>query len=278
MKTRIDYIVHIAVNGANPNGDPSNGNVPRILDGSNLGMITDVSLKHKMRMVVNAVEENKELNDILILPSSVDDRSISAKLTALKFDIDAIKNKYFDVRTFGAVLIDSDNASKISDVPTETDSEITKGKKGKSEKKKAMSHVTGPVSVSNAFSLAPIDPHEIKITRCIDQNEGNKTTFGNKHIVVNAVYKFTVTVNPRLTANSGMRDQDISILEYAVKNLFLVDASAARPAGSMSVQSVVKVEHNSIDGNINLKRISDMFDASGKYETNLDGITVSTLV
>lgn len=261
MKNRIDYVGTIAVNGANPNGDPNNGNAPRVLDGSNIGFITDVCIKHKIRMVVNEVYSDKDVNDILIVPSSVDERNLATKIASLKFDIDAIKNKYFDVRVFGAVLIDSNNSSK--------ESSESKSKKG--DKKKAMNHVRGPVSISNAFSLKPVDPIELKITRCIDQNEDNKTTFGEKHLIVDTMYKFTVTVNPRIASKSGMLPEDIDTLEFALKNLFMVDASAARPAGSMWMHSLVKVEHNSIDGSTNIKRVSDNIDADGEVITpNID--------
>ena len=48
MTKKVDFAVLIAVKNANPNGDPLNGNRPRVnYDG--IGEISDVCIKRKMR-------------------------------------------------------------------------------------------------------------------------------------------------------------------------------------------------------------------------------------
>ena len=48
LKNKIDFAVIVSVNNANPNGDPLNGNRPRVnFDG--LGELSDVSIKRKIR-------------------------------------------------------------------------------------------------------------------------------------------------------------------------------------------------------------------------------------
>ena len=48
LKGKIDFTLFISANNANPNGDPLNGNRPRInMDG--LGEISDVCIKRKIR-------------------------------------------------------------------------------------------------------------------------------------------------------------------------------------------------------------------------------------
>lgn len=48
LKGKIDFTLFISVHNANPNGDPLNGNRPRIdLDG--YGEISDVCIKRKIR-------------------------------------------------------------------------------------------------------------------------------------------------------------------------------------------------------------------------------------
>ena len=48
LKGKIDFTLFVSVSNANPNGDPLNGNRPRInLDG--YGEISDVCIKRKIR-------------------------------------------------------------------------------------------------------------------------------------------------------------------------------------------------------------------------------------
>ena len=62
LKNKIDFAVVFSVNGANPNGDPLNGNRPRTnYDG--LGELSDVCLKRKIRnRLLERVEELKNDN------------------------------------------------------------------------------------------------------------------------------------------------------------------------------------------------------------------------
>jgi CRISPR-associated protein Csd2 len=48
LNQKIDFAVIFKVRNANPNGDPLNGNRPRITY-QNLGEVTDVSIKRKIR-------------------------------------------------------------------------------------------------------------------------------------------------------------------------------------------------------------------------------------
>ena len=48
IQSKIDFAVIVRVKNANPNGDPLNGNRPRT-DYANLGEITDVCIKRKIR-------------------------------------------------------------------------------------------------------------------------------------------------------------------------------------------------------------------------------------
>ena len=48
LTNKIDFAVIIGVNHANPNGDPLNGNRPRV-DYKGFGEISDVAIKRKIR-------------------------------------------------------------------------------------------------------------------------------------------------------------------------------------------------------------------------------------
>lgn len=271
INNRIDFSVIIGVNLANCNGDPMDENMPRRLGNSDIGLISDVCLKHKARMVINTKYAGQPGNGVFVVPSEIDNRSLASKIAEYKGDVDAINKNFFDVRAFGGVLIDSNGSSKEA-VVADTDGTKNGNKKPK-QTKKVHSKVIGPVSVSHAISLAPITITRMQISRCMVQNDSDidadkKGTFGNKFIVSDAMYKFTVSVNARLTEKTGFSLEDVAVLEDAITNLFIVDASAARPAGSMWIESVVKVEHTSTDGSESVRSISrrhtvDGFDSTG---------------
>lgn len=48
LENKIDFAIAFAVNNANPNGDPLNGNRPRTTS-EGLGEVSDVALKRKIR-------------------------------------------------------------------------------------------------------------------------------------------------------------------------------------------------------------------------------------
>ncbi len=47
------------VENGNPNGDPDNGNTPRVNLDTGHGIVTDVCLKRKIRNYVETVKENE---------------------------------------------------------------------------------------------------------------------------------------------------------------------------------------------------------------------------
>ncbi|MCD7772923.1 MAG: type I CRISPR-associated protein Cas7, partial [Ruminococcus sp.] len=48
LKNKIDFVALVTTENANPNGDPLNGNRPRITS-EGLGVISDVCVKRKLR-------------------------------------------------------------------------------------------------------------------------------------------------------------------------------------------------------------------------------------
>ena len=52
LANRYDFVVLFDVSNGNPNGDPDAGNLPRLDPETNHGLVTDVSLKRKIRNYV----------------------------------------------------------------------------------------------------------------------------------------------------------------------------------------------------------------------------------
>ena len=57
LENKIDFAIIFSVKNANPNGDPLNGNRPRV-DYGGLGEITDVCLKRKIRDRLQSEEQS----------------------------------------------------------------------------------------------------------------------------------------------------------------------------------------------------------------------------
>lgn len=248
LSKKIDFAVIMAVEHANPNGDPLNGNRPRQTY-DRLGEISDVCLKRKIR------------NRLLDMGQSIfvqsDDRrkdehrSLSARYEAAKKDHekDDVRKwtcaEWFDVRAFGQLFAFKDK----------------KGKKGGSagdsnEDSGAVSvGIRGPVSIQSAYSLEEVLIDSTQITKSVNLETDEKNpdkrgadTMGMKHRVTKGVYVTYGSINTQLAALTGFTDEDAECLRKALCSLFENDASSARPEGSMEVLKVVWWIHDSPSG------------------------------
>jgi CRISPR-associated protein Csd2 len=237
LKNKIDFAVIVSVNNANPNGDPLNGNRPRV-NYEGLGELSDVSIKRKIRN--RLMQEGKSIF-VQSDDNRVDDyRSLRnrAEGTIKKADMkdeskyrEAACKEWIDVRSFGQVF-----AFKGGE-----ESGVSIG-------------IRGPVSIHPAFSVAPVLDRisSTQITKSVSgEGDGSKRgsdTMGMKHRVDHGVYVFYGSMNPQLASKTGFSDEDAEAIKEAIKTLFRNDASSARPEGSMEVYKVYWWEHNSNNG------------------------------
>lgn len=250
LSNKIDFAVIVSVNNANPNGDPLNGNRPRVnYDG--FGELSDVSIKRKIR---NRLMEMKHSIFVQSDDSRQDDyRSLKARADGTLKNVDPSDDKkyrdaackqWLDVRAFGQLF-----AFKGS----------KKGKKkGEDEEGGDAAGVSigirGPVSVHPAFSVAPVLDRisSTQITKSVsgegDTGKRASDTMGMKHRVDHGVYVFYGSMNPQLAQQTGFSDKDAEAIKEAIRTLFRNDASSARPEGSMEVYKVYWWEHNSPNG------------------------------
>lgn len=161
LENKIDFAALLSVTMANPNGDPLDGNRPRVdLDG--YGEISDVCIKRKLR------NRMQDLGEAVFVQSAdrCDDGcgSLSERAQGLFQELGAQKakedacaaaacEKWLDVRSFGQVF-------------------AFKGKGGKKEEgedgKGVSIPVRGPVSIHQAVSLSPVDVRSIQITKSVN--------------------------------------------------------------------------------------------------------------
>lgn len=250
LKGKIDFTLFVSATNANPNGDPLNGNRPRInLDG--YGEISDVCIKRKIR------NRLQDLGQKIFVQSDdrTDDSFKSLKERAdgceeLKKQMgnkkDASRDlcaqiacrEWIDVRAFGQVFA-------FKGIP------VSFG-------------VRGPVSIHQAVSLSPIDIMSMQITKSVNSEAGKEgkasDTMGTKHRVGFAVYKVMGSVNVQLAEKTGFTQEDAEILKEALMTLFENDASSARPEGSMEVCRMYWWQHEEKTPAISSGKIQRGFD------------------
>ncbi|HNS45494.1 MAG TPA: type I CRISPR-associated protein Cas7, partial [Alphaproteobacteria bacterium] len=143
LNNRYDFVLVFDVRDGNPNGDPDAGNLPRLDAESGHGLVTDVSLKRKVRNFVQLVKtapdgtpdkehdifirEKGVLNHQIERPYSVDEKTKAALDAWMAWQKDKKKNpkparhyedvardwmclNFYDVRTFGAVMTTGDKS------------------------------------------------------------------------------------------------------------------------------------------------------------------------
>ena len=265
LTNKIDFAVVIGVNHANPNGDPLNGNRPR-QTADRLGEISDVATKRKMRNRLLAMGE-----EIFVQSDDnrVDEcRSLNDRFKASEIAIDgnvrsAVCAKWFDVRAFGQVFAFKDEKKKAAKGKAKKEEEEASQEDDSGDNAGSVSiGIRGPVTIQSAYSLEPIVPESIQITKSVnlETNEKNPDkkdgdTMGMKHRVSSAVYVAYGAISPQLASKTGFSADDAEKIKWALQSLFEGDASAARPEGSMEVLHVVWCKHSSPCGQYSSARV-----------------------
>lgn len=256
LRNKIDFVALVSVNMANANGDPLNGNRPRT-DYNGFGEISDVCIKRKIR------NRMQDLGYKVFVQS--DDRcddgcgSLSERAAVV---LKGVKNRYeyaekacktwMDVRTFGQVF-----AFKGKDAGG-----VSVG-------------VRGPVSVHQAVSVSPIEVQSLQITKSVNGEPGEKRssdTMGMKHFIQFGLYLLKGSINVQLAEKTGFTEEDAEVVKECLRTLFVNDASAARPDGSMEVVKLYWWRHNCKEGQYSSAKVHrsvkvtqkdvDMFPAS----------------
>lgn len=237
LTNKIDFAVIFSVRNANPNGDPLNGNRPRV-DYDGMGEVSDVCLKRKLR------NRLQDMGEPIFVQSEdrADDgfRNLKerAEGCAALMKVNDGRNKaafakeacaqWFDVRAFGQVFAYKE-LGQAKDVSV---------------------GVRGPVSIQSAISVSPVVLTETQITKSVNNEPSPKgdrkssDTMGTKHRVDFGLYVTYGSINVQLAGKTGFDDSDAEKLLGALKSLFENDTSSARPDGSMEVIRVFWWRHN----------------------------------
>lgn len=280
LKNRIDFVYIFDVQDGNPNGDPDAGNLPRVDAETNMGLVTDVCLKRKVRNYVQVAKSLAEGYDIFIkekaiLNNEIDKAHDDSNVKNAKDKTAAARQymceNYYDIRTFGAVMSTGKNAGQVR----------------------------GPIQLTFARSVDPIATSEHSITRIAvatpkeaENQKGENHTMGRKATVPYGLYVCHGFVYANLAKQTGFSEEDLHLFFEALKNMFDQDRSAAR--GLMSAQKLIVFRHESELGNapanklfdlVKIKKATDAIPRSfSDYKVFIDkdslpnGVTVEELI
>lgn len=264
IEKRYDFVILFDVEMGNPNGDPDAGNQPRLDPETGHGVVTDVCLKRKIRNYVElrSSEDPEGPNEIYVKEKAVLNRQHQRAYDALgikpggsepetsegagkkkagskKTEQDDVQKartwmceKFFDVRTFGAVMGLGVNCGQVR----------------------------GPVQITFARSIDPVLPLEHSITRMAVATEkeaeaqgGDNRTMGRKNTIPYGLYRAHGFVSAPLAAQTGFSEADLSLLWEALVSMFEHDRSAAR--GEMTTRALYVFEHTGKLGNAPAHRL-----------------------
>lgn len=246
ISRRYEFVYLFDITNGNPNGDPDAGNLPRLDPETNRGLVTDVSLKRKIRNFVALEKEESAGYAIYMQERAIlnQQHERAWEAVGLKQESKEAYKKlpkeegkareltawmcanFYDVRTFGAVMTTGVNAGQVR----------------------------GPVQLAFASSVDPVVPLEIAITRMAVTTEkeaeaqsGDNRTMGRKHIIPYGLYRAHGFISAKLAERTSFSEDDLQLLWRALLNMFEHDRSAAR--GEMAARKLVVFEHESAMGN-----------------------------
>jgi len=215
IQNRRELLFVYDVKNANPNGDPSDENKPRMDEETGLNIVTDVRLKRTVRdYLFTSLGHNPDNNkDIFVRTTeSKKGKGIKdGKARGLDFGkkkdemLTNILSKCIDIRLFGGVL------------PLDKDSII----------------FTGPVQFKMANSLHKVEMKYIKGTGAFASKDGaNQQTFREEYILPYSLIVFYGIVNENAAKATGLTDSDVEELKLAMWD------------GTKNLISRSKFEHN----------------------------------
>ena len=263
---RHDFLLLFDVTDGNPNGDPDAGNMPRLDPETMQGLVSDVCLKRKVRNYVTLTQAGKTGYEIYVNEQGVAlntlheeaynaEKIVSKGTKQPREDVEKVRaamcRRFFDVRSFGAVMTTGKNAGQVR----------------------------GPMQLTFSRSISPIIPMEVSITRVAitkpedaqvvqaedsadGKAKGKTTEMGRKSLVPYGLYLARGFFSPAFAEKTGVTRPDLELFWTALLNMWDLDHSAAR--GTMACRGLYVFSHENKWGNAPAHKLFDRFEAHPK--------------
>lgn len=267
IKNRYDFVLLFDADKCCPNGDPDAGNLPRTDSTTGRGLVTDVCLKHKIRNEV-ALKHEGELGYRMYIQGDstlnakdneayeaigIKSRDKVGEYAKSHEDIaETIRNfmcaSFYDIRTFGAVMTSFSSA------------------------KLGCGAVRGPVQMTCAESISPVEVEEMTVGRCAvttekEKEDGKQNNFAPKAIIRYGLYKCYGSVDATLAQKwTNFTEQDLDILWDGILNMFEHDKGAIR--SGMAVRKLIVFKHDSAYGNAQAHKLFERVKVEAKNPNN----------
>ncbi len=243
IKNRYEFMLLLEAVMCNPNGDPDMGNCPRQDPDTGIGYMTDTAIKSRIRAYVQDMGKNlnilisqgqslnKVVAEAVMSVSETDNLKDVKKGARMGESQNWICDKYWDARTFGAVMSTGRNAGQIR----------------------------GAVQLAMATSVDPITIEDITITRkCYSEGDFNtlqefdaadakmdedkKRTMGNKKVIPYGLYVVKGCISASLAEKTGFTEDDLKILWEALLQMYNHDISSSK-TGMNVVSPLIIFKH-----------------------------------
>jgi len=249
VNRRHDFIILFDVQDGNPNGDPDAGNQPRMDPETMQGIVTDVSLKRKVRDYVDVAHGDESRYKIYVQRETYLTETRGRVFDEKRGDNDSptprqaqpwLCEQFYDIRMFGAVM---------------------------SMRERNAGQVRGPVQLTFSRSIDPILAMDSTIARVALENRGERGTaneendqeapthgtLGRKSTVPYGLYQGYGFFNPHFAKNTGVNSDDLELFWTALVNMWDLDRSSSR--GLMACRGLYVFSHESPLGNAPAHRL-----------------------
>ena len=258
VNRRHDFIILFDVQDGNPNGDPDAGNQPRMDPETMQGIVTDVSLKRKVRDYVDVAHGDESRYKIYVQRETYLTETRGRVFDERRGDNDAptprqaqpwLCEQFYDIRMFGAVM---------------------------GMRERNAGQVRGPVQLTFSRSIDPILTMDSTIARVALENRGERTaenegndqeapthgTLGRKSTVPYGLYQGHGFFNPHFAKHTGVNSDDLALFWSALVNMWDLDRSSSR--GMMACRGLYVFSHDSALGNAPAHRLFERLDVQRK--------------
>jgi Cas7 group CRISPR-associated protein Csh2 len=277
----------IAAENVNPNGDPDRESDPRQRNHDNRGYISGVSFKRKLRDLVEEKEGqvwqtlqsqlNLAANECCILESrkrGFEEVNEASEAWRKVLDLigkddkgQAVKNKYWDARVFGATFLE-----KGEDAPA------AEGRNTASDRKFIR---TGVAHFGIGVSVAPVRIYRDTNTKKASAQESKDRGMAPLacRYVEHGVYCMPFFVNPTAAIQSGCTAKDIALLLSLIKPAYANTRSVARSHGIIEVLHAWYAEHNDALGSFSefefIEKLTPRRSGSDHQKPSVSGVPLS---